>query len=491
MTSAAVTPPAFSDALPIRNGTARRRLAFLALWLFVAGNTAVIVWVWSVGGADGLGYHWHNLGQALIGIGRLTALLAGFLALVEVLLLARLPFLERAVGFDRLTVWHRRNGFFVIVLVLAHVVGSVWGYALQDRKTFLTEYWNWLTLPQPGAATITAGASGGFSASGASLAATSPYPGMVTATIGTTLLLAVVATSVMAVRRKLAYEWWYAIHFTVYAAIALSWFHMIPAGNELVIDRIAADYWRALFALTLALVIAFRVVRPLVRAVRFDLRVSEVVDEAPGVVSLRIVGRDLGRLGARPGQFFFWRFLTRGYWYTHHPYSLSEAPNGDSFRITVKALGDHSSKLRQIPLGTRVVAEGPFGVFTAERSRTAKTALIAGGIGITPVRALLERLHSDAVVLYRVVTESDIVFGDELARITAAHGSRIEYIVGDHNSPDARDLLSRDHLLSLVPDLAERDVYACGPPGMIDRVVPTLTKAGVPREHLHVERFAL
>ena len=182
------------------------------------------------------------------------------------------------------------------------------------------------------------------------------------------------------------------MHFTVYAAIALSWFHMIPDGNEFVIDRVAADYWRSLFALTLGLVLFFRVVRPLVHAVRFDLRVTGVTHEAPGVVSLRIGGRGLERLGAEAGQFFFWRFLTRGFWSTKHPFSLSEAPAGDSYRITVKALGDHTARLGEIPVGTRVFAEGPFGVFTAAASRTSKALLIAGGIGITPVRALLERM---------------------------------------------------------------------------------------------------
>ena len=160
------------------------------------------------------------------------------------LLLARLPFLERAVGFDRLTVWHRRNGHAVIGLVLAHVVFSVWGYARQDGNSFLGEYWNWLTLPQPGSPRRPRAGRRLDSA-----APTSPYPGIITATVGTALLLAVVATSVVVVRRKLSYEWWYAVHFTVYAAIALSWFHMIPDGNEFVIDRIAADYWRSLFAL--------------------------------------------------------------------------------------------------------------------------------------------------------------------------------------------------------------------------------------------------
>jgi predicted ferric reductase len=488
MASSAVTSPPLAEAFSFQSA-ARRRLTLLALWVFLAGNAAGIVWVWSAGGADGLGYHWHGLDAALIGIGRLTALLAGYLALVEVLLLARLPFLERAVGFDRLTVWHRRNGFLVLALVLSHVVFSVWGYALQDRNPFLSEYWNWLTLPQPSSATIPGGIGG--SISGHALAATSPYPGMITATVGTALLLAVVATSVVAVGRKLSYEWWYAIHFTVYAAIALSWFHMIPAGNDLVVDRVAADYWRGLFALTLALVFYFRVARPLLQAARLDLRVTEVIEEAPGVVSLRIGGRGLERLAARPGQFFLWRFVAKGFWYTKHPFSLSEAPNQESYRITVKALGDHTARIGEIPVGTRVLAEGPFGVFTADRSRTSKALLIAGGIGITPIRALIERMNGDAVVLYRVLSSNEIVFAGELDRIASSNGMRIEYVVGDHLDPGGRDMLSAGHLKELVPDLVDRDVFLCGPPGLVNRVVPALHRAGVPGRQLHVERFAL
>jgi predicted ferric reductase len=431
----------------------------------------------------------------LLGLGRIAALGAGYLALIEVLLLARLPFLERLVGFDRLTVWHRRNGHAVLQLVLAHVVFTVWGYARQDKHSFLREYWNWLTLPQPASAKSGGAVSGGISTHsgmlGSSLTPTSPYPGIITATVGTTLLVAVVVTSIVLVRRRLSYEWWYAIHFTVYAAIALAWFHMIPDGNELVIDRIAADYWRSLFALVLALVLYFRVARPLARAARFDLRVSEVVEEAPGVVSLRISGRGLERLGAQAGQFFFWRFLSGGLWYTKHPFSLSEAPNGDSFRITVKNLGDHTAKLAEIPIGTRVVAEGPFGVFTAQRKTGRKALLIAGGIGITPVRALLEQMDGDLVALYRVTSTTDIVFADELAHIASTRGSRIEYVVGDRRTAGEHELLSPAHLATLVPDIAERDVYICGPPGMIDLIVSNLRRAAVPRRRLHVERFAL
>jgi predicted ferric reductase len=475
----------------------RSRLALsVALWAVFLGNGVAVVWIWGSGGGDGLAYHWHTFDQALLGIGRITALLAGYLALVEVLLLARLPFLERLVGFDRLTVWHRWNGYVVFDLILAHVVCSVWGYARQDGNSWFREYWNWLTLPQPKSSSFGGGAIGAATGSGslggtASVTTTSPYPGIITATIGTFLLVLVVVTSLVVVRRKLSYEWWYAIHFTAYAGIALAWFHMIPDGNDLVLQQVAADYWRGLYALTLALILYFRCLRPLARAMQNTMYVTEVIPEGDGVVSVRMAGRRLDQLGGRAGQFFFWRFLTPGSWYTHHPFSLSEAPRGNGFRITVKNLGDHTAKLAHLKVGTRVIAEGPYGTFTEERRVTPSVLLIAGGIGITPIRALLEQLDGNIVVLYRVISDNDIVLRAELDRIATNRGARIDYLVGDHTTPAARHLLSPSHLRKLVPDIAERDVYICGPVGLIDWIVPNLRSAGVPRRHLHIERFAL
>ena len=154
------------------------------------------------------------------------------------LLLARLPFLERIVGFDRLTVWHRWNGHAVIYLMLAHVVCSVWGYAKQDGELWFQEYWNWLTLPQPRRAPTGGGVGQRPPArrrwrAASSPPTTSPYPGIITATVGTSCSSSSLVTSLVVVRRKLSYEWWYAIHFTAYAGIALAWFHMIPDGNDL------------------------------------------------------------------------------------------------------------------------------------------------------------------------------------------------------------------------------------------------------------------
>jgi predicted ferric reductase len=448
--------------LPLHGAATRRVLTAAALWSIGGGNAVLIVWLWVHGGNVS---DVHSTGELLTSAARLTGLLAAYLALIQLLLLARIAWVERLVGFDRLTVWHRWNGHAVLDLVLAHVVLSVWGYALMDK----------ISLPSE----VSTMLGGGI------------YPGMITATVGTGLVIAVVVSSVVIVRRRLRYESWYAVHLTAYAGIALAWFHQIPTGNELAYDNVAADYWRGLYAATLAAIVVFRVLAPLARSFRHRLRVVEVVRESPGVVSLRITGRALHRLNARAGHFFLWRFLDRKRWWSAHPFSLSAVPDGRSLRITVKALGDFSAALGDVTPGTRVIAEGPFGVFTEAARKREKVLLIAGGIGITPIRALMEDMRGDVVVIYRVADERDIVFRDELERLARERGLTFFLVVGDHATPAGRHLLSPAHLRELVPDVDERHVYVCGPPAMTDALERSVRHAGVPIRFIHTEKFAL
>jgi predicted ferric reductase len=342
---------------------------------------------------------------------------------------------------------------------------SVWGYAMLDK------------LPVP--REISTMISGGI------------YPGMITATIGTALLIAVVFTSLVIVRRRLRYEVWYAVHLMAYLGIALAWFHQIPTGNELVVDANAANYWRGLYLATIAVIVIFRLLVPIANAFRFRLRVQEVISEGPGVVSLRLSGRRLDRLGIKAGQFFLFRFLGRGRWWASHPFSVSALPRDGALRITVKDLGDFTSGLGGIRPGTRVVAEGPFGVFTDRARRRHKVLLVAGGIGITPIRALLEELRGDIIVVYRVVDEAEIIFREELEELAHERDAVLHFVVGDHRLPSGRDLLSPAHLQELVSDIRDREVYVCGPPAMAAVISENAHRAHVPRRHIHTERFAL
>jgi len=451
-----------------RGGAASPRapspIGTVLLWLAALGNGGVVVWMWAHGG--GIASLSENLGTLLTSLGRLTALLGTYLVLVQVLLLARLPWIERRIGFDRLTVWHRRNGKVAVSLVVAHVPLIVTGYAMTVH--------------------ISIGAQIRELFSG--------YPGMVTATIGTALLIAVVLSSLTIARRRLPYEAWYLVHLSVYGAILLAYFHQIPTGNEFIGHTSQRDYWYALYVVTIGLLLAFRVGAPALRYRRYRLRVSDVRRESPDVVSIYIEGRGLQRLNARGGQFFLWRFLSRGRWWQAHPFSLSAPPGGRSLRITVKDVGNFSARLAELRPGTAVIAEGPFGTFTPELSGERPVALIAGGIGITPMRAMLDELlrrgHA-LTVIHRVLHERDLVLSGELCQLTSAHGATVVNVVGDHEGQDGTRLLSSEHLRELVPDIAERDVYLCGPLEMMRHVRSSLLSAGTPPGRIHSERFAL
>ena len=416
----------------------------LAAAAALALNAVVVVALWGPAGVRDI----HDAASLLTGLGRLTGLLGAYLALVQLLLLARIPGLE----LDRLVRLHRWNGFACLALVLAHAVLITAGYTLGDGISLPAEVERLLT----------------------------GYPGVITAVAGLVALIAVTVTSVAIVRRGLRYETWYFAHLYAYLGVALAFSHQLATGSDFVGDPLARGYWYALYAVTVGSLVVFRVGLPLVRSTWHRLRVVRVIDEGPGVVSLEIGGVRLDRLKARTGQFFTWRFLTRDRWWEAHPFSLSAAPDGRRLRITVKGLGDHTRSLRDIRAGTRVIVEGPFGGFTTTGRRV---ALIAGGVGITPIRALLEDMPGDIAVVYRATREEDVILRAELDELARRRGADLHYVVGA--AP-----LSPERLLELVPDLPDRDVFVCGPPAMTEAMRESLGRTGVPRRQVSVERFA-
>jgi predicted ferric reductase len=453
--------PTTLDNTRPRTGPRRtiRILMARVIRLIAVTNLIVIIGLWVHGGGiTGV----YSLGTLLTSIGRITGLLGVYTLLIQMLLLARLPFLKWIASFDRLAVWHKLNGKLTLSLILAHVGSITAGYALMDRLSIRAQFWSFLQS----------------------------YPGMIAALIGTLVLILVVLTSIVLVRRRLGYQTWFLMHLMAYSAVTLAWFHQVPTGRELITNPLAAAFWTALYVATLQLIILFRFGQPIVRNLWHRLRVDEVTEEGPGVVSLRITGHHLAWLNARAGQFFLWRFLDRERWQEAHPFSLSAAPDGKSLRITVKDLGDFSQRIGEIAPGTRVLLEGPFGSFTDEARSRERVLLIAGGVGITPIRALLEEMSGDLVLIYRATREDDLLFRDEFDALARERDITIHYVIGDRRAPGNGQLMSAQHLRELVPDMGRREIYLCGPTAMMRSIRTNAQRAGVPAQHIHFDAFA-
>ena len=395
-------------------------------------------------------------------VSRLAALTGTYFAIVGIFLVARIPWVERGVGHDRLVTWHRKLGPWSLYLIGAHVLFIILSFAGQDHVMLIVEMWRMLKQ----------------------------YDWMWFALLGFVLMIMAGVTSYKKARAKMSYETWWIIHIYTYVAVAASFMHQVLNGQMFINHPLNRFYWTSLYVVMASAIIVYRFGIPIVRSLRHNLVVEKVVVEGPGIISIIMKGRKLHKLAAEGGQFFSWRFLTRGHALMSHPYSLSAAPTEHYLRITVKDLGDHSRSVAYLKKGTRVFVEGPYGAFTAGRATTKHVVLVGGGVGITPVRALMDEFKNGVEIdlLYRVSREEDLVLKDELDYLEANSGGtiRIHYLVGSRREYP----MDAKALKTLVPRISDSDIYICGPGPLVETVKQAVADLGVPKNRFHDEAFA-
>ncbi len=414
---------------------------------------ALAFWGESLGGLRAPG-GWYELA------GRLSALVGTYLLLLMVVLMTRIPWLERSVGQDRLVRWHRRIGGWPIALIALHIILVTWGYAQASSVSFLEQFWTFILH----------------------------YPDILQAIAAFLLLVTAGFTSARIARQRLRYETWWAVHLSIYLALGLAFFHQIHIGVMFITSPVARWLWITIWLIVVASLVSFRLAIPAWRNMRHRLRVDSVVQVAPDVYSVIVSGRLVSRLAVSGGQFFQWRFLAPGLWWHAHPYSLSALPRPPYMRVTIKGLGDQSRAVARLKRGTRVIVEGPYGTFTRHRLMASRVVLIGAGVGVTPLRALLEDLPLSAAVtvVVRARTSAHVVHGQELAELVAHRGG------GYHELCGSRDEVRLDErtLRGLVGNLHDADVYVCGPNEFTNAVVATARRLGARPERLHFETFS-
>jgi predicted ferric reductase len=432
---------------------------------------AISLWL-----ADGGAAGFATAAGSVTALGVLSGLAGMDLVLLMLLLAARLPVIDETVGHDRALDFHRRLGKPVLYLLVAHGILILVGYGLAEGLDPVTEAVAlWLLVPD-----------------------------MWLAFISLILFLTVVVTSLVAVKRRFPYEFWYGIHLLTYAAVLASLPHQFSVSGLFAEGTWQRWYWLAICLATGAALAYYRIVQPIITTRRHQLTVSRVVPVAAGVMSIEMTGRRLDTMGGTGGRFFIWRFLARGQWWHAHPFSLSSEPlrvdaSGHGIlRITVRNLGSGSARLSALRPGTKVVIEGPYGNFSSTARSRDHVLMVGAGIGITPLRALLETTpfgRGNATVILRGHNEQELYLADEILELCRRREATLFHVTGPRSTANP-DAWLPDHavqagfrLQDYAPYLSRADVYVCGPSGWASKVIADARSSGVGKEQLHFERF--
>lgn len=404
-----------------------------------------------------------SLDAAFISIADILGLLATFFALTQFMLMGRIGWIERAFGLDRLASYHRLNGYLAIGFIVIHPIFITLHHMVEDGTDIFRAY---LTI-------------------------FSEHPYTIGALIAEILFIAVAFSSMYIARKHLKFETWYFVHLMVYLAIILASLHQFANGTNLLSSDLARYYWLGLYGFVALNLLIWRFGLVFYNSLRFDFRISRVVQETPTVTSIYIKGKNLTAFTVKPGQFILVRIITKRLWWQEHPFTVSWIPHGDELRISVRAVGDYTTELRQLQAGAKVAVSGPFGRFTSDVAVTQKRLFIAGGIGITPLRCLSEEAAKngmDAVLLYANKDARDVPLQQEIHAL----GIKTVYIYSDEKVKNAEyGRIDAQRIAELVPDFKQRDVYLCGPPPMMSALIMQLSEAGLPLDQLHYEVFQL
>jgi predicted ferric reductase len=423
-------------------------------YLLLAANAVVVLLIWWMGSAITL------QSDPILAIGRLTGLFAIYFVLLQFSLIGRIRFAERAFGLDKLSKLHHTFGKYGIFLIILHPILIIISYAKAGKIDVVSQFIDLLLH----------------------------YPDVWQAFVASLIFVFMVVCSLAIVRLKLRYEWWYWVHLMVYSAVILSWGHQLKNGGDFVTPW-SRVYWYAIYSFVLGGFVLYRFMRPLWLFAVNQFRVSKVVKENDNVTSVYIEGKNMGSLPREGGNFIILRFLDKYRWWEAHPFSLSWGPRHDQLRVTIKNSGDFTSHIHQIKPGTRVLVDGLYGTFTKRKASLNKILFLAGGIGITPIRSLIEDFGEDGIdmmLLWSNTNKKDLIFQDEFRGL----GKNLKLKIINFFS-ETEGHLDEQKLKRLVPDVSSREVYLCGPVPFMDAMIKVLHDLGVKKEYVHFEKFSM
>jgi predicted ferric reductase len=431
-----------------------RRIIFYSL---LAISFLIVMLGFYLGTLQGL----NTTSAKFIAIGRITGIIATFAVLIEVLILSRMPFIEKNFNLEQIIQLHRYNGFVIIFAIVAHAVFITYGYALQTSSGLLSQF----------------------------LSLNTDFEDVLYATIGTVIFFAITVTSIKFLRKKIPYEIWFFTHVLVYGAILLASLHQLNSGFDFVTQDWLKYYWIFLYVAVFGLLAWYRFIRPIYYVSRYDFKVLKIAKESNSIFSIYITGNNVDRLEYESGQYAVFRFLSKGFWYESHPFSFSVNRNSNYLRISFKKTsGDFTNKMPSIQPGSRVLIDGPRGAFIANRCASKVVYLIAGGVGITPFRAMIPdfiKKNKKVVLIYSAESIREMAYYSYFKQLNDQKEITLIAYETNKNNYLNTDLLKKIYGVNT----SISNTYICGPEPMMISVKKSLNELGIQKSQIFTEEF--
>jgi predicted ferric reductase len=309
-------------------------------------------------------------------------------------------------------------------------------------------------------------------------------------------LIVLVVTSVWRRRLRLSYEAWHAIHIALALVLVVGALLHILFVDEYVSSLWKQILWGLMSGAFLGLLVWVRVVKPR-RALARPWRLERVVAERGDTTTLVLTPPPAAAFRFAPGQFAWFAIDRSPFSLTQHPFSFASSAERDEVELAVKALGDFTSRVRELEPGTTVYVDGPHGVFSIDQDEGPGFVLVAGGVGIagliSMVRTMADRRDVRPVVLVYANREwGGVAFREELERLEDRLALTVVHVL--EQPPDGwageRGYVTAEILARHLPPGYRRfQCFICGPDPMMDAAEAALTELGVPPERVHTERF--
>ena len=377
---------------------------------------------------------------------------------LEFVLVARFRLVAAPFGQDALLQFHRQIGYVGLAFVLVHFAISAHWDEVTPAKAIAAPLLVWFGM--------------------AALLA----------------LIGLIVTSVWRLPLRLSYEVWHLLHTVLALVLVLGALLHVLFVDEYVDSLWKQVLWGVMSAAFVGLLVWVRLVKP--QRAR-PWRLERVVPERGGTTTLVLKPPAGMRFRFEPGQFGWFAIGRSPHSLTQHPFSFSSSAERDEVELAVKALGDFTSRVRELEPGTTVYVDGPHGVFSIDQDEGPGFGLLAGGVGIagliSMLRTMADREDPRPVVLVYANGEwDDVAFREELAELESRLALTVVHVIerppaewtGERGYVTA-EVLSRH----LPPAFRRFQYFICGPDPMMDASEAARIELGVPPGRVHTERF--